>query len=73
MSDYDSSIAAPLFNAEDLCDEHGDLIWVPEVVLGVTLHDVGGPEFAQAVSGRLRRLQATLHPDKPTGDQRLSR
>ena len=75
MSDHlphEEDAAAPPFSAEALCDDRGDQIWVPEVVIGVTLRDVGSPAFVKEICGRQRRLQATFHPDKPTGDQLTS-
>ena len=65
--------APPRFNPEALLDAEGRLAWVPELVLGIEIKETWGPELERLISGRVRHLQATLHPDRPTGDEDLSR
>ena len=63
----------PAFDLAALCDEDGRLQWAPDIVLGVDLGAVGEPGFRAAIASRVRRLQAHVHPDKQSGDGRLSR
>ena len=60
-------------NLTPLCDAGGSLQWVPDLLLGVDLRDASNPDFPAVVSGRLRRLQRTFHPDRPGGDGEISR
>ena len=62
----------PVFSTSVLEDEQGRLVWVPHVVLGVRLEDVGRPAFLGAISDGLRQLQKRVHPDRCSGDANLS-
>ena len=63
----------PAFSLGAVSDEQGWLAWVPHLVLHVDLANVGSPAYLAAISSRIRRLQAKVHPDRCGGDEYLSR
>ena len=63
----------PDFNTTGLSDQRGWLEWVPELVLGVSVGDIGTPAFEVILSSRLRRLQIQYHPDRRSGSAHISR
>ena len=63
----------PVFSTGGLTGASGWLEWVPELVLGLELDGVGTAPFSTELARRQRRLQATYHPDRRSGDGNLSR
>ncbi|KAF0305164.1 Endocuticle structural glycoprotein SgAbd-2 [Amphibalanus amphitrite] len=54
-------------------DAEGNLVWVPELVLGVDPGRISSAEFSTEVGRRLRQLQARFHPDRPNGSAEMAR
>lgn len=62
----------PPFSIGAVCNRQGWMEWVPHLLFGVDLADVGSPAFLAAVSNRVRRLQIQVHPDRCNGKEGLS-
>ena len=69
MSEY----APPIFSTEALSDSRSCLAWVPDLVLGVDIEDVGHPHLLLSVPRQLRRLQLQFHQDWHSGNEELAR